>query len=181
VACGKTVCHECRRLDKSKNYCPDCVPGRKPFKKPKKKANFKSPTLAFMLSAMPGLGQIYCGSVFRGLFFLAGALVCFGNRDVVPLPVLIFLLLFCAWDARMAAIKKNNRLDEGTRGVTVGEGDWMLWGAAALLAFLFVWLPDGMGVVIPPWAIWTGFAAAFALSLMMGCGGHHVSAQKEKV
>jgi hypothetical protein len=138
--------------------------------------SMKSPTLAFILSVIPGLGQIYSGAVMRGVLILAGSLVCVANREVIPVPVLAFLVLFCAWEARMAAFKRNGRIlarmpgGSGTKAKGASESDWMLWAGALIIALLYLWAPMSLGVTVEPWMAWVGFAAAFLLSLMLGKG-----------
>jgi hypothetical protein len=163
------MCHECRRAHKSKNYCIACWP-----KKPK--ARFRSPTLAFLLSVAPGLGHLYAGSYLKMLLFPAAFIPCAVNYHAVPALIPVFIFLFGAWDARMSALKKNGRItaklagrpDPGGHGA--GEGDWLIWGGAVLLSFLFLWLPAGAGVALEPMVVWLAFAVVFALSLVMGNG-----------
>jgi len=166
-----TLCHECRRVHKSKNYCFQCWPKRKTPRR-------RSPTLAMILSVVPGLGQAYGGSFLRGVLFLGGCIFSLALLEVVPIPVPLFVYLLNLWDARMTALRRNERVlgaDEGgaskKRESSAAEADWMLWGATALLAFLFLWMPQGMGVAVESWMVWTGFVVAYALSVLMGRGG----------
>ena len=171
VVCGTTVCHECRRHYKAKNYCESCWPKRKKKKVAKTKIpGLKSPTLAFLLSAVPGLGQMYVGAMLRGMVIMSAAIYCLANLEEIPPPIPVFVFLFAAWEARNAAYKKNDRLlPEGRRKPRfAAEADWMLWIGTALLGALYLWVPGEFGVAVEPWTVWIGFVVAFGVSTMLG-------------
>jgi len=130
----------------------------------------KSPTLAFLLSAVPGLGQMYVGAVLRGMVFLSAAIYCIANLEEIPPPIPVFVLLFSAWEARNAAFKKNDRLLPAryAKRRSAAEADWMLWIGTALLAALYLWIPGEFGVAVEPWTIWIGFVVAFGISTTLG-------------
>jgi len=175
VVCGTTVCHECRRHYKAKNFCDSCWPRKKKISRKKKSRKekipgLKSPTLAFLLSAIPGLGQMYVGAKLRGMVFLSAAIYSIANLEELPPPIPVFVFLFAAWEARNAAYKKNDRLlPEGRRKRRfASEADWMLWIGTALLAALCLYLPGEFGVTIEPWTVWIGFVVAYGVSTMLG-------------
>lgn len=181
VCCGKTLCYECRQQYRSRNFCEQCLPERESKKttrikkRRKRKPSQRSPNAALCLSAVPGLGHIYAGSYLKGLGFAAGGvLLILASARFVPFPLVAPLFLFCAWDARMAALKRNFKLSGGTTSRPAGEGDWMLWGGTAVLACIAIWLRVRTGVAVEPWIVWVGFLVVFCLSALMGRGGRNV-------
>lgn len=171
VVCGTTVCHECRKHYKARNYCENCWPRKKKKKVKKPKVpGLKSPTLAFLLSVVPGLGQMYVGAQLRGMAIMAATIYCLANLEQIPPPIPVFVALFAAWEARNAAFKKNDRLlpRPGGKPRSASEADWMLWIGTALLAALYLFVPGEYGVTVEPWAVWIGFVVAFGVSRMLG-------------
>jgi hypothetical protein len=167
VACGMVLCHECRVWEKKRNFCESCASG--------KPSGFRSPSFSMLLSLVPGLGQIYAGSFFRGLFFLAGAGSCAALHRELPPVLILFLWFFSIWDARVTALKRNHRVTRGRSGSPgAGDGDWMLFLGSAGLAGLFVGLPIFTGVTMETWTLWASFGVVLVLSALLGRGGKNV-------
>ncbi len=180
VCCGKTLCYECREQHKSRNFCLNCLPEtqskrkRKTGKRKVRKPSRRSPNAALILSAVPGLGHLYAGSYLKGVGFAAGSALMLASAQFVPFLLVAPLFLFCAWDARMAALKRNFKVSGGTTARPAGEADWMLWAGSAVVAGIAVYLRVRTGAVLEPWIVWVGFIVVFCLSALMGRGGRNV-------
>ena len=172
VACGTTVCEECRRRYRSRNFCPDCWPPAR--RRKERKPSFRSPMLALLLSALPGLGHLYGRSLLKGLLFLAATGAGAALWPAAPLPVLGFLFLFCAWDARMTALRRNRRIAGTAAPPPAGEADLLLWIGTAALALLYFRFCVVKGAVVEPWIVWVAFAVVCGLSMLLGRGGQDV-------
>lgn len=103
VDCGTNLCGPCRVKVGGRNYCRPCVPEHLRKKLPGR----RSPAFAAVLSAVPGLGQMYAGSFTRGLVFLASSGLLAANVQSVPDPVPLFLWVFNLFDAFLVATERN--------------------------------------------------------------------------
>lgn len=167
VACGKVLCYECRTYRQRRNFCIDCAPGNP--------AGFRSPTFSMILSLIPGLGQVYAGSKLKGLLFLIAGGTSLALCSELPAVLPVAFWLYSIWDARMTALKRNYHLTKGGSGSPgAREGDWMLLLGATGLAGLYLGLPLMTGVVMEPWALWTGFLVVLVLAALLGRGGKNV-------
>jgi hypothetical protein len=167
IACGKRLCYECRIHDKGRNFCHGCVPI--------KRVKVKSPTFSMILSLLPGLGQIYAGSIMKGLLFLGGTGAFAAMHEGIPAVLPMIFWVISIWDARMTAHKRNFQATNGRSGVPgASEADWMLLGGTAGLALLYVALPFTAGLVMEPWMLWVSFLVILSLSALLGRGGKNV-------
>lgn len=164
VCCGKRLCHACRVFSGGRNWCADCVP--------RKGTAIRSPNFSTMLSLLPGLGQVYAGAPLKGLLFFAGGVALAAGHAVLPAAVFPAFWALAAWDARMTALKRNERATGGRAGITgPGDGDRLLLLGTALIAVLYTVMPPAGGTGLNPLSIWAAFAVVIFLSLVMGRGG----------
>ena len=127
VDCGANLCGTCRVKLGGRNYCRPCIPERLRNKLPGR----RSPTAAAVLSAVPGLGQMYAGSFSRGLVFLLSAGALAANVQSVPDPVPLFLWVYNLFDAFLMASERNAQVT----GVEPDSGNTRqkrFWGLFAL-------------------------------------------------
>jgi len=103
----KTLCKDClKKFHKdylNMGLCPSCF-------EIEKAAPFKSPSIALVLSILPGLGQYYLGQKDKGGFYLGLFCLCW----VIPVIGWIMLpaaVVFPAADAYKTA-KRMNTMDE---------------------------------------------------------------------
>jgi len=131
VECGTLLCSECRAKVDGRNYCRPCVP--EPLRR--KLKGTKSPTVAAVLSTVPGLGQWYAGSFFRGLLF-GGSALAMANGAGIPDPLPLFLWVFNLLDA-FALTKERNAKVAGVELDLADQRQKRFWGwfAATLSAF----------------------------------------------
>jgi len=135
VSCGRHLCRDCRTRVGVRNFCSACRTGhqtirsglfRSPPLHPAEPAaaaasapvaevaaipatyKRKSPTLAALLSVIPGLGQAYAGLWLRGVLFFV---VAQGLKDWSQLTPLLasFLYVFNLFDAYRVAANRNER------------------------------------------------------------------------
>lgn len=131
VECGATLCADCRAKIEGRNYCRPCVPERL---RSRMKGR-RSPTAAAVLSAVPGLGQMYSGSLFRGLVFGGSALALASQIHQVPAPLPLFLWVFNMFDAMLLTQERNARVS----GIELSRTDrkqkrfWGLFAGALAL------------------------------------------------
>lgn len=127
VQCGTLLCAECRAKVGGRNYCRPCVPEKLKRKLPGR----RSPTLAAILSAVPGLGQIYAGRFLRGLMFLGSTGVVAANIDRIPDPLPLFLWVFSMFDGFAVAHERNARVTGVSLdpSVAMQKRFWGLFGA----------------------------------------------------
>jgi hypothetical protein len=103
IGCGTLMCDECRHRVDNRNYCESCPP-------PRKLRKVKQPLLAGLLSAVPGLGQLYAGSPLHAIFAFGAACFLAANGDRMHLPE---FLIPVAWfvnvcDAVALARRRND-------------------------------------------------------------------------
>ena len=103
IGCGTLMCDECRHRVDNRNYCESCPT-------PKKLRRVKQPLLAGVLSAVPGLGQLYAGSPLHAIFAFGTACFLAVNADRLNLPE---FLIPVAWfinvcDAVALARRRND-------------------------------------------------------------------------
>lgn len=115
VECGDLLCGDCRTKVGGRNYCRPCVPEHLR----KKVKGRRSPTFAALLSAIPGLGQWYAGSFFRGLVFGGTAAGLAASPGAIPDPIPLFLYVFNLFDAFSLAKERNERVC----GIPMTESD----------------------------------------------------------
>ena len=171
VACGKRLCQACRVWKGGRNWCADCAPGGK--------GTVRSPVFSMILSLVPGLGQIYGGAPVRGLLFLAAGagLAAFHTR----LPAAAILAFWCltVWDARMTALRRNEKVTGGKSGIRgPGDGDRLLVLGTGLLVLLYTVLPATGAAALSPLSLWAAFAVVVFLSLIMGRGERNDAPQE---
>jgi len=103
VSCGEPKCVECRVRVSGRNYCRPCVPGELKDQIQGR----RSPALASVLSAVPGLGQMYAGRGLRGITFLAATAFLGAHPDAIPAPIPLFLWVFNLFDAYSLVLERN--------------------------------------------------------------------------
>ncbi|MFH0947156.1 MAG: B-box zinc finger protein [Planctomycetota bacterium] len=161
VECGTNICGACRVKLGGRNYCRPCVPERLQKKMPGR----RSPTVAAVLSAVPGLGQMYAGSFSRGLVFLLSAGALAANLQTVPDPVPLFLWVFNLFDAYLQAGERNVRLigQDPDRSAVRQKRYWGLFaaGTAAFCAIRSTVNPD-----LSPDLLWPGALALYGLFIL---------------
>ena len=89
-------------------YCADCVREALDGKTTQRQALRRNPTVAVVLSLLPGLGQMYCGQTLKGVLVLAAFLGVATARGLflrgigpIAIPTLYFWNLFDAyWTAQ---------------------------------------------------------------------------------
>lgn len=106
VECGSLLCETCRAKLGGRNYCRPCVP----TKLKKKLPGRRSPTIATILSVVPGLGQMFVGEKMRGLVFGGSALALANVEPMPPAAILLFLYVFNLFDAWSLAAERNARV-----------------------------------------------------------------------
>jgi hypothetical protein len=127
------------------------------------------------LSLLPGLGQMYAGSFFKGLLFMIGTGACVAFHEEMPSILPLAYWLFGLWDARMTAHDRNFRVSKGRTGTTgATHGDWMLLLGTLGLGALYFILPVTAGMVMEPWMLWGSFIVILILSALLGRGGKNV-------
>ena len=135
VECGTTLCGDCRLKLEARNYCRPCVPDhlRKKIK------GQRSPTAAAVLSALPGLGQMYAGSFFRGLVFGGSGLLLASQTLQLPDPMPLFLWIYNLVDAFLLAQDRNAKVT-GVELSATDKRQKRFWGllAGAVAAFMLV-------------------------------------------
>jgi hypothetical protein len=107
VECGSLLCETCRAKVAGRNYCRPCLPADLRRKLPGR----RSPLCAAVLSALPGLGQMFAGEKLRGLVF-GGSAIALANVDPMPSPTILLLLyVFNLFDAWSLASERNARVE----------------------------------------------------------------------
>jgi TM2 domain-containing membrane protein YozV len=104
-------CFNCAaEIDARAEICPKCGVRQPSLQK----TEFKSPGLAAVLSFLiPGLGQIYCGKIGKGILFLVLAIVSAVLIIIflIGIPIYIIVWVINILDAHKTAKRINEGLD----------------------------------------------------------------------
>jgi TM2 domain-containing membrane protein YozV len=103
-------CFNCAaEIDARAEICPKCGVRQPSLQK----TEFKSPGLAAVLSFLiPGLGQIYCGKIGKGILFLVLAIVsAVLIIFLIGIPIYIIVWVINILDAHKTAKRINEGLD----------------------------------------------------------------------
>ena len=115
--CAAPLCPECTQSALGRTWCASCLAARVGVPRASG-IRLKRPWLAFLLTLLPGLGQVYNGLVVRGLvqFGLWPLFLMLSERDLPGFPLKLAAAvavpafwLWCAIDARRTAREINAR------------------------------------------------------------------------
>lgn len=161
VACGAHLCAGCRAKVGGRNWCRPCVPESLRRHLPGR----RSPVAAALLSAVPGLGQIYVGRLGRGVVFLAAAAAVAAQDASVPAPVPLFLWIFNMFDALVLAHERN----AGITGLPLERSAAVqrrFWGAFGTGVAAFAVARATVVPELDPDLLWPGALALYGLFLL---------------
>jgi hypothetical protein len=146
----------CRKLDGVRNLCSPCAASMPRPVAPKAMAvevepatralsSARSPTLAAILSLIPGLGQVYTGRFARGVAFFGSALLLRDAAWLSPIAA-AYLYVFNLFDAYRIA---QNRSEGHARGKAPPRADDTLFLLAGFATLAVTLLDHGGFVSVP--------------------------------
>ncbi len=158
-ACGKALCADCRRASGGTVYCAEhepaaAFPAAAPAPGPS--PAHSSPTIAFILGFIPGVGAIYNAQYAKGLVHavIFGLMVSILSADAAPgvEPLIAVLLgvfvLYMAFEAYHTARRRNlgERVDEFSSLFHPAQGHSTA-GPLAMILLGAVFLLNTLGIL----------------------------------
>jgi hypothetical protein len=116
----------------------------------------RSPTAAFWLSLIPGVGHVYLGQTSKGLLIIlvAGSLIQFVDHGADGFGILIpFLWLFAMLDAHRTAQEINRAVDLGVEPPKSDAVPVSAWWGWVLIALGVIFTLDNFDIFRLEW-IW---------------------------
>ena len=160
--CRSPLCVTCAQPALGRTWCESCLASRIGVERTGGK-RLKLPWLAFVLTVLPGLGQVYVGFVVRGIaefatWWLLCMLVGHGLGAILPLAAALSVMGFWYWcgiDALRRAREVNARgfrpTAEEARSITrgpVGEQELRFAGVMLVVVGALLFAQEVGGVVL---------------------------------